>query len=120
MIAALLLAVCVPTPNLPTPTIQVDHDRVNTALYRVYAQRVGDVSWTWHADIDYVPPATGDGAHGESAPLVLQPWPVQRVLPASVQLEEIRFTVVAVSPYGVESAPSNTTTICMPQLQVLH
>lgn len=113
---ALILAACIPVLGFPTPTLQADHDRQGVTLYRIYAQRVGDLTWPWHTDIPYVAATTGPEAGGESAPSILQPWPIQRVVPTSVQNEDVRFVLKAVTAGNVESAPSNIITVCMPAI----
>lgn len=107
----MLAAACAPSPLYsPTPTIQGDHDRVNTAVYRIYAQRPGDTAWPWVYDIPY---HAADAESEEAAPVILQPWPIQRVVPTEVQNEEVRVMIKAVSAANVESAPSNIVTVCM-------
>lgn len=111
MIAALLLAACVPDPGYSgIPSIQWDHDRINTTLYRVYVQRSGDTTWPWHRDLTYWP---GDEASASFAPGVDAPWPLMRAVPDSEQGQTVRVMVKAVSPTNVESAPSNVLEVCM-------
>jgi len=113
MIAALLLSVaCVPSPLSVTPTIRADHDRINTQFYRIYARRPDDPGWTWREDLPYV----NDSDYGEFAPSILFDWPVQRMIPTDVQLEEVQFVMEAVSPDGVIGDLSGVITICMPLL----
>lgn len=114
MIAALILAaVCTPDAAFsPTPTIKGDHDRERTAKFRVYAQRPGDASWPWIYDIPYLL----DPDYGEFGQPITLDWPIQRVVPSTVQREQVRVMVKAVNEYNVESAPSGILTICMPPI----
>lgn len=124
LLAAVLctpLPICVDNGNVspcatPTPTIMWDSDDRVTAeieYWTVYAKPDDSPSWWWSFRIPYVPanpdPDTG---WAESAPGVLQGWPVQRVVPDEVQEQLVDVMVTATNAAG-ESGPSNVISICM-------
>ena len=107
-----------PCAETVTPVAKWDHDLLGPLRsFVVRARLEGDAAWPSAFEVPYVP-ATSDAE--QSAPGVLMPWPVQRVIPIDVFNKVVEYKVVAVSNDGHETPASNVDKLCPPEIKVLR